>query len=530
MQPTVRLFLVLFFVLFCFGAGRAKTEVKPSEYKQVDTNFYLRSDVETADPHVLILAKEDFTAKGDSYFITLRKKAPAEAYLEMVNDWIEPVTPPDMPASLGVPPDAMQIREPQGDVQVALPSAPAAFSPVKDGMTIPNGAVVKTGDNGTAAVVFGGVDSARLAPHAQAAVQETVTGDSRSVEVDLTSGAVFSKVGQRIGEKEEYKVQTPNGTATAWGTDFVTVALSARTDVWIAQGTVQLDGPDGKRVGLVKSTGTGSLKILRYPASTDMHQAVADDTETMTIVMNFIPLADQKIKALRAQVAGGAKITATEKDYLSRIKKVPVLIKLALVAPPAPPPPPPPAPAPPPPMLAKTPPKPVAPAPPPPVPHPVAAATPVAPSTAPPSQSSPLPSAEPPKPKAVVRASLTLHLRSDGKVELEGTMFSLHELKSVLVDIGKATPRRHLLIEGREKVSHEHLERVLAICREAKLIHVTVAKAKPEHHAEPAQPATEVVSTPAPIAPAPEPRPVPGPASPPMAAPVDSGADGETMP
>jgi biopolymer transport protein ExbD len=236
-------------------------------------------------------------------------------------------------------------------------------------------------------------------------------------------------------------------------------------------------------------------------------------------------MADQKIKALRAQVAGGAKLTATEKDYLGRIKKVPVLIKLALVAPPPPPTPPspPPALATPPPVLAKT---------PPPVAKPVAVATPsapAAPSPPPPAPVAPLPAAVKPV-TSQVRMPLTLHLRSDGKVVLEGTTLSLHELKPVLVDIGKATPSRHLLIEGRAKVSHDHLERVLAICREAKLIHVTVAKAKSEHHAEPAEPATEVVSTPQPVAPAPEPRPVPESAPPPMAAPVDSGADGETIP
>ena len=71
-------------------------------------------------------------------------------------------------------------------------------------MALPNGAVVKTGADGTAAVLFGGVDSARLMPNSSAAVQQTVTAQSRSVEVDLTAGGVFSKVGTQVGVAGTY--------------------------------------------------------------------------------------------------------------------------------------------------------------------------------------------------------------------------------------------------------------------------------------------------------------------------------------
>ncbi|HEY0256103.1 MAG TPA: FecR family protein, partial [Candidatus Methylacidiphilales bacterium] len=239
-----------------------------------------------------------------------------------------------MPASLGVPADAMQIREPRGDVQVALPSAPTSFTAAKEGMTIPNGSVVKTGADGTAAVLFGGVNSARLIPNSEAAVQQTLASQVRSTEVDLHSGAVFSKVGLRPGEKQDYQVHTPFGVAAAKGTDFVSVALPARTDVWIAQGIVQLDKPDGKVVGTVSSTGTGGLKIIRFPIMADMHQAMMASAETMTAAMNVIPMINLKVKALHNQLANGLTLTPSQKDYLGRIKKIPCLIKLSLVEPP----------------------------------------------------------------------------------------------------------------------------------------------------------------------------------------------------
>jgi hypothetical protein len=302
-----------------------------AEYKRSDANFYLSSDIAKMYPSATIVSQGKYTQTGDSFFITPHRKAPKIIYAQVVNDWIEPITPPDAPAALAIAPDAMEIREPHGDVQVALPSAPASFAPATDGTTIPNGAVVKTGADGTAAVLFGGVNSARLIPGSEAAVQQTVTPQSRSTEIDLTAGAVFSKVGKQEGVTQDYRVHTPFGVAAARGTDFVTVAMPARTDVWIAQGTVELDSPDGKRVGTVSSGTNGALKIIRFPLMPNPRQAMMANSETMTAAMNFIPAVDQKIKALRDRMANGATLSAPEQDYLHRIKEVPCLIKLELV-------------------------------------------------------------------------------------------------------------------------------------------------------------------------------------------------------
>lgn len=324
----------------------ATTTAKEAEYKRTDANFYFRTSVLKAEPDAVILSASQLRQKDDSYFFTPHHKAPKKVYVEQVHDWLEPITPPSMPASLGIAPDAMQIREPQGDVQVALPSSPTSFVPATDSMAIPNGSVVKTGDGGTAAVLFGGVNSVRLTPQSEAAVQQTVTPQLRTTEIDLKSGAAFSKVGLRPGEKQDYRVKSPFGVAAARGTDFVTVVMPDRTDVWIAQGTVQLDQPNGQMVGTVKSDGKGALKIVRFPVIDDAHKAMAASAETMTMAMNFIPLANVKTKALHDQMAQGTKLSPQEKTYVGLIKKVPVLIELALVEPPAPPPAPTPAPAP----------------------------------------------------------------------------------------------------------------------------------------------------------------------------------------
>lgn len=460
MQNIARLTFTLILISTLSGAIWAKTTVPQAEYKRSDTNFYLKSDVLKVDPSAVILPASQLTKKGDSYFLTPEKKAPKEIYLQVANDWIEPITPPNMPASLSVPSNAMQIRELQGDVQVALPSAPANFIPAKEGMTIPNGAVVKTGVNGTVAVLFGGVDSARLIPNSEAAVQQTVTSKLRSTEVDLTVGAVFSKVGQRVGEKEDYKVHTPFGVAAARGTDFVTVAMPSRTDVWVAEGTVQLNQPDGKMVGEVKAEGTGALKIIRFPVMTDPHQTMMADAETMTDAMNIIPMVNVKTKALRAKMSNGIKLSATEKDYMDRIEKVPCLIKLALVEPSV--------------ATKST----SAPS--------TGSALPVTPTTpvaaAPAAPATPAAAHHPQK-----LAPTELDLRKDGKIDFQGSTLSLDELTPKLTELAKAKPVHPVLIKGQENVTPDQLKKVVDACHAAKLKRVTVFKAKPAAGAAPAR-------------------------------------------
>lgn len=449
MHLATRLALLLLLIVVETSFG--KSSAKDAEYKRADANFYLQTDVLRAEPKAVIVPSGSYIHKGDSYFLPARPKPAKDIYIQVTNDWIEPITPPDMPASLGVAADVMQIREPQGDVQVALPSAPANFVPATDGMTIPNGSVIKTGDGGTAAVLFGGVDSARFTPHSEAAVQQTVTPQLRSTEIDLKSGAVFSKVGQRIGEKQDYEVKTPFGVAAARGTDFVTVAMPARTDVWVAQGVVQMNQPDGKLAGTVRSDGQGALKIIRFPAMKDMHDAMMAGAETMTAAMDFIPTINMKVKALRDQMAQGVKLSARQMDYLGRIKKVPCLIKLALVEPPAPP-----APAPPP--------------PPPPAPA-VKAPAPGVPAAA----------------ESTKVINLTIH--PDGKVIFRGALLHPDELKSKLEAIGETTPTQPFVIKAGKNVAYDHVKKILDMCHDAHLNDVTVTAANATPPPESPQPA-----------------------------------------
>lgn len=454
--------------------AKAAGNSTPSEYKRADANFYGKGDVVKMHPTAIIIPIGGYTRKGDSYLFAPKKKAPKDMYVETVSDWIEPITPPGA-TSLGIAPDVMQIREPQGDVQVALPSAPANFSPVTDNMTLPDGAVVKTGANGTAAVLFGGVDSARLMPNSEAAVQQTVTAQARSAEVDLTTGGVFSKVGTQVGVKGNYEVHTPQGNASTQGGDFVTldyVAKTPHTDIWVAQGTVDLVQADGAKVGQVSSDGTGALHVLRTVSN--RAGALPLGVEELTTIFNFIPMANQKIKALRDKATGGATLTADEEAYLARIKSVPCLIKLALVEPPAP--------------------------------------AQVAVISALESKIPPLPGPGIP---------MQIYLWANGMIDVSGAPMNLDNLKSRLVDIAKTNPTQMMLITGSENVTHDQLKKVLAICKAAKL-KAKVAKAAVTHPPPPIAPAVvEPPATNPPTTVAPEaPATIPTPPAPTGPAPI----------
>jgi biopolymer transport protein ExbD len=434
-----------------------------AEYKRADTNFYAKGDILKTHSSPVILPLTAVTPRGDSYFFTPKVRAPKELFVETTADWIEPITPPDMPASLAIAPDAMQIREPQGDVQVAFPAAPTNYVQATDGMPLLNGVVIKTGANGTAAVLFGGVDSARLMPNSEAAVQQTVTDKNRSVEVDLTSGGVFSKVGTQVGVKGRYEVHTSFGNATATGGDFVTIADSARMDVWVAQGTIALEQPNSKTAETVTSDGTGPLKLMRFPAIADAKQSAQADSETLTAAMNFIPLANQKLKALRAKAAAGTALTANEQAYFKRIKQVPSLIMLAYVEPPAPP-------------------------------------APVA--TAP---------AELPAPhlalahvETLSSPPIAIDLHADGTLALDGVATTLDDLKARIASAAQADPNQKIVLTPSEKSTHQQIKDIVAICHASKL-KVKLAKATKA-------PAAVVTAPPVP-APVPVPAPAPVPAN-----------------
>ena len=133
--------------------------------------------------------------------------------------WSEPVTPPN-----GSPPavnlDQMKLVEVHGVVSVK--TADGTTQSGTEGMMIASNSTILTSDNATAALFMGGVNSARLMPNCELTVTQDLKGDVRKTTLALDHGAVFSRIGHRVGETQDFEVKTPEGLATAHGTEMLT--------------------------------------------------------------------------------------------------------------------------------------------------------------------------------------------------------------------------------------------------------------------------------------------------------------------
>lgn len=126
--------------------------------------------------------------------------------------WAEPVTAPDGSAP-ACKVDEIKLVELHGSVSITLPDGKVQTG--AEGMTIPSGTVVATDENSSVALFLGGVNSARLMPKCDLTITQSMEGSTRHNLVELRHGAVFSRIGSRDGELQDYEVRTPEGSTKA---------------------------------------------------------------------------------------------------------------------------------------------------------------------------------------------------------------------------------------------------------------------------------------------------------------------------
>ena len=180
--------------------------------------------------------------------------------------WAEPITPPSgTPPTVGI--DEMKLVAVHGPVSVTLPGGEKKSA--SDGMLIPSGSSITTEQNSSAAVFMGGVDSARLLPNTEAKVSQNLSSSTRKTNIDVKMGTIFSRVGHRPGEKQDYEVRTPEGVAAARGTSFaVCVTTSNGTEVTVCatqDGVVTLTDSSNGHVITVTPMNSGQVSIGSVP-------------------------------------------------------------------------------------------------------------------------------------------------------------------------------------------------------------------------------------------------------------------------
>jgi hypothetical protein len=149
-------------------------------------------------------------AATSSYVSPVAQIAQAPAPVKLY--WSEPVTGPDGQAPV-VAANEIRLVEVHGNASIVMSNGETL--PGVEDMLVPSGATVITSENSSAALFMGGVDSARLMPRCRLMVTQVLGDSVRKIVLDLDRGAVFSRVGQRDGEMQDFQVRTPEGIASA---------------------------------------------------------------------------------------------------------------------------------------------------------------------------------------------------------------------------------------------------------------------------------------------------------------------------
>ncbi|PAW77074.1 MAG: hypothetical protein B9S32_12385 [Verrucomicrobia bacterium Tous-C9LFEB] len=229
--------------------------------------------------------------------------------------WSEPVTPPNAKDLPSIATDEIKLLEVKGNVTVTMPNTTTEV-PATSGMTIPSGATVKTGNDGSAAAYLGGVNSARLMPQTEGSINQTVANNKRETLIDLKNGVVFANVGRKPGETQDFKVKTPSGVAAAKGTAFVVKAQGNQLFVATLAGQTGVTDSNGNFIGNSTPTGSGSPGIVtNQPGSTAQgNQAIL---ASILVVVNAF---NDKVNALEAK--DPATLTDAEKTYLAQAPQI----------------------------------------------------------------------------------------------------------------------------------------------------------------------------------------------------------------
>jgi hypothetical protein len=278
---------------------------------------FLATDIQRLEPDALIIRAGDHVRVGNGHAV--RKDAArgkSSVYLEIIGDWIEPVVAAPSPGII-------RLALVQGTVEAAPPGQPEAFAPVAVGTELAPGTFLRTGPDSQAAVTLGNRSTARFIAGTTGQIEFATTPEgTERTRLKLKGGAVFSRI-KSFNKDVDYQVQTPLAIAAARGTDFVTVALPTVTDVWIAEGTVELLTPEGQSIGRVSADEPGALKIIRSPAAPDVPADVAANTLTMSVAMSLIPSLNQNASEYRA----ATQPTPEQIAYLGEVRRVSYYIK-----------------------------------------------------------------------------------------------------------------------------------------------------------------------------------------------------------
>ena len=222
--------------------------------------------------------------------------------------WAEPITPPSGQAPY-VASNEMKLLEVQGDISITPPGGSSQAG--TNEMLVPSGSIISSTDGGSAALFMGGVNSIRLLPSTEIQVTQQLDGSVRRTEIVLHKGSLFSRVGHRAGERQDYRVQSPEGVSMAKGTEFADSLVNGHHYVFVVKGVVAML-INGIQTGLLTPT-SSNLASGAMPAADDGNRVLF---QMLTTLQPF----QYKLKSVIAHINNGTA-TPSEIGFFDSLRK-----------------------------------------------------------------------------------------------------------------------------------------------------------------------------------------------------------------
>ncbi len=255
-----------------------------------------------------------------------------EAWVQMSNYWIEPVTPPPgQGEALMVPIDDMRVVEVEGQVtllEAGAPSAKAKPIEVNADMEVPEAATLTTTATGSVAVMVGGHTSIRLVPNSQARFHYDTSGAIPRLEVNILQGAAFCKVGQLpTGRIPDVGVCGQAGSAASIGScDFFVQTDPVSLHVCLVRGRLLIGDAIPLAVGNMdwyksdaEATAESGPQICHWPKpATQARNAL--DARLLGFALHQVDNLNVKIKILLSSTT--SPLSSDDQAYLAQIPKI----------------------------------------------------------------------------------------------------------------------------------------------------------------------------------------------------------------
>jgi hypothetical protein len=288
----------------------------------------LESDVQKNDPDTPVISPVDYTREGNDFLIKQTAAlSGGDAWVKIVNDWIEPITAPDGSAP-DVRPDQMMFVQVKGDVKFASPGQPPQA--VQEGQIYPGSGMVTTGEKSSLAVFVGGLNSIRIGPKTGISIEYQIFGPFRSQPsgpstqrrttlIRVDAGLVSCKVGYETGVTQYVEVRADNGSAIASSGDFMVSVSRERFEAAAARGSVRVTDGNRKDVAVLVVSKTSGLQLARTPPVSGQLAQMTADTRFLTEMVDFVNAVNSHASVLLGRQARGETLSESETGYLEKL-------------------------------------------------------------------------------------------------------------------------------------------------------------------------------------------------------------------